>query len=346
MAKFNHENNYIYLLSDESIMVEYDFTNNIASGDSINSISSITVKGSDGTDYYSTVITGDSVSSPNVYFTIQAGSLPSAGVYEISILILTTNSKYHRGNLICEIFEGITLNERLADPNANSYVSLAEANEYIRNIRGHSSTWDKLSTEGRKRLLIQATEDIDTYNFIGKKYYDNQARNFPRNNHPVITGDVATPITTSSFKNTGFTSDTYGSYKSNTNYWRYGTVHITNATPLGETKQISANNITTDVVTLGSTFSTIPTTNSNFIAFEPLDTDIKLAQCYQVLHILEKEGNESLQNYKSIGADSVSIGDVSVSFSGSTKTMTRTVSPKAAQLLSRFIQRYRKLNRA
>lgn len=347
MAKFDHENSYFYMLNDEEFVVEFDFTNNIASGDSLASIQSLTIKNTDGTDYSSTMITGSSVSSPDIIFTVVGSAAPTAGVYEISILAKTTNSKYHRGNITCEIFEGVTLNEQLADPSANSYVSLAEANEYIRNARGHATKWDTLSVEGRKRLLIQACRDIDTFNFIGKKYYDFQALEFPRNDHSVITGDVGTPITVNSFKNTGFTSDTYGSYKSNTNYWKYGTVHITAATPLGEIKQISANNITTDVITLASNFSATPTTNSDFIAFEPLDPKIKNAQCEHALHIIENEGGGTLQNYISIGARRVQIGDTEVDFGAdSGKSMTRGVSSRSKQLLSEWIQRYRKLARA
>ena len=346
MAKFDHENSYFYLLEDESFVVEYDFTNNIASGDSLSSISSITIKDADGTDYSSLAISGDSVSSPDVNFTIQAGNLPSDGIYEISILVLTTNAKYHRGNITCELFEGVTLNEKLADPTANSYVSLAESNEYIRNVRGHPNKWDTLSIEGRKRVLIQACKDIDKYNFIGKKYYDNQTLEFPRDDHDVVTGDVATPITKLSFKNTSLKSDTYGTYKYNNNYWATGTLHITAATPLNDIRQISANNTTTDIVTVATSFSATPTTNTEFIAFEPLDTKIKNAQCEQVLYIIENDGSGTLQNYSSQDVKRVQIGDAEVEFKSGSIGGKRSISPKAKILLSQWFQTFRKIARA
>jgi len=52
-----------------------------------------------------------------------------------------------------------------------------------------------------------------------------------------------------------------------------------------------------------------------------------------------------LQKYRSAGAKSVQIGDVEVAFSG-TSTMSRGVSSKAKQLLSQFIERYRRVQRA
>lgn len=342
--KFNHENSYFWMFQSEDFTVEYDFTDNLATGDTI-ATSTISIVNSEGTDLTSTMIANDSETNTEVSFTIQ--NPPSADVYEIKIIATTMNSKNHVAKIICDVFESITLNEKLADPSANSYLSLKEANDYIRNIRGYPNKWDTLSIEGRKRVLIQACKDIDKFNFIGKKYYDFQSLEFPRDNHDVITGDVGTPITITSFKNTSFTSDTYGSYKSNTNYWTKGTIHITSATPLGDIRQISTSNITTDVVTVTASFSATPTTNSDFIAFEPLDEKIKRAQCIQALSIIESDGGSALQNYISIGARRVQIGDVEVEFGGaSTGAMTRKVNSEAKQLLSEWIERYRKLARA
>jgi len=346
MAKFSHENSYFYMFLNEDFAVEFDFSTNMASGDSL-STATVSILDEDGVNQASTMITSISVSSPDVTFTVQNPT--AVGIYEITIVGTTVNSKNHIGKIICDVYNSITLNEKLADPSANSYVSLKEANDYMKNIRGHPSKWDTLSIEGRKRVLIQACDDIDKLNFIGEKYYDAQRLEFPRDDHDVITGDVATPITRVSFKNTGFTSDTYGTYKFNTDYWKYGTIHITAATPLHDVRQISSNNITTDVVTVTASFSDTPTTNSDFIAFEPLDKSIKLAQCYQAISILENEGGGTLSNYKAAGASEVEIGDVRVKFEsgvGGVDGMTRRLSPKAKQLLSQWIERQRKVLRA
>ncbi len=68
-------------------------------------------------------------------------------------------------------------------PNANCYVSLDYANEYMKNT-GHTG-WASLSDNSKKSYLINATNYIDrTYSKIGwkgiKKYHRNQSLCFPR----------------------------------------------------------------------------------------------------------------------------------------------------------------------
>ena len=68
-------------------------------------------------------------------------------------------------------------------PNANCYVSLAYADEYMRNTG--RKAWSELSENDRKSFLINATNYIDrTYSKLGwkgqKKYRRNQYLCFPR----------------------------------------------------------------------------------------------------------------------------------------------------------------------
>jgi len=346
VAKFNHLNSYFYMFLTEDFTVEFDFTDNIASGDSIGT-SSISIVDSDGTDYTSTMIANDSETNTEVTCTVQ--NPPTVGVYEITITVTTLNSANHIGKIICDVFASVTLNQKLGDPTANSYVTLSEANDYIRNIRGYPNSWDTLSVEGRKRVLIQAAKDIDRFNFIGKKYYDNQVLEFPRDDHPVLTGNCASLFTVKSFKNTNFKNTTYGAYRYNPNYWKYGTIHITSATPLREIREIASNNVVTNYVSVATSFSDTPTANTAFIAFEPVDSKVKEAQYEQALNILDRDGGGTLQNYISLGARRVQIGDVEVDFgsgSSSSSGMKTTISPKAKRLLSQWFERYRKLARA
>ena len=341
MAKADHSTDYFYMFEDEDFDVEYDFTNNMGTGETL-STCDITVYDSAGVEHASTMIANKSISSPDVTFTIQ--NPVAVDVYEIKLVGTSDTSRNYVGKITVEVIGDITLTTYIAGPASNSYCTLKEANNYIRSVRSHSSTWDTLSVVGKKYLLVEACKMIDNYNFIGKKYYDNQALQMPRDDHPKITGDVATPITTSSFKNTSFTSDTFGAYKSNTNYWKYGTIQFTNATWLGDIRNIDSNDITTDVVTVATTFPTIPTENTDFIAFEPLDTKIKNAQCYQALHILENNGNGTLQSYSSAGVERVKIGDVDVAFKQDSISRP-SVSVKAKQLLSEWIERHIRLLR-
>lgn len=339
--KLDHSVSHFYIYEDEEFGIEYDFTNSLASGETLSSCT-IAMYNEDGTDVSSSTISNKSISSPDCTFTIS--NCTAGNTYEIKLSGTSSSSNIYIGRITCECFGSITLNAKLGDPDANSYVTIEEANSYIRNARGHTDTWDTLSVEGKKRLLIEAAREIDKFNFIGEKYYDFQALQFPRDDHDTLTGDVATPITNTSFKNTSFTSDTYGAKRNNTNYWKYGSIHITAATPLGDTRLISGSNTTTDVVTISEAFTATPTTNTDFIAFEPLDTEIKNAQCEQALFILDSIGNETVTSYGSY-AKSVRIGDVTVNFKDGVAGSRSSVSNKSKILLSKWIKRHRRVYR-
>lgn len=230
----------------------------------------------------------------------------------------------------------MAINAKLGSASANSYVTLTEANNYFSDTY-LSTTWDNLTATQKEIVLKQACRDIDMFNFIGEQYYENQKLQFPRDDHDVLTGNCATPITNKSFKNTSFTVTTYGEPKSLTNYWKYGAVHITSATPLHDVRLIASSNISTDVITVASAFSATPTTNTQFIAFEPLHKEIKDAQCEQAQFLVENSKAHKLAFYRGI-SKSVTIGDTSVTFKTSGKAET-SVTPKARRLLSRWIER-------
>lgn len=341
MAKFNHETSYFYKFSNEEFDVEYDFTNSLASSEDL---SSCVVSATDSLGTTVTITKDVSTSNPYCYFTVYEGE--AGETYSITIVGTSDSSMIYTNYITCECFGSVTLNANLGDPNANSYVTVKEANDYIRNVSGHTSAWDLLSIEGKKRLLIEATKNVDNFNFIDDRYYDFQALEFPRDTHKKLTGDVATPCTINSFKNTSFTSDTYGAKRSNSDYWKYGSVHITTGTPLYDVRQINTSNISTDVVTMLSNFSATPVSGSDFIAFEPLNYRIKDAQCEQVLNILSNMSSDELQAY-GVVADKVKIGDVFIDFKdNSSGSSSSSVGPSSRRLLSQWIQRNKKLYRA
>jgi hypothetical protein len=223
---------------------------------------------------------------------------------------------------------------KLGDSNQDSYVNASQADIYF-GKRVESDEWDALTTIDKEETLKQATKDIDRFNFIGEKYYDSQVLAFPRQDHDTITGNCGTPITKTSFRNTSLYSDTYNKYP--TNYFKYGTVHITSATPLNNIRVIESSNALNGSIT-ASAFSATPTTNTKFIVFVPIHKDIQDAQCEQALFILKNAGSvDDISSYRNLGARSVSIGDVSITFDNSNEI--RVVSPVAKKLISRFIKR-------
>ena len=83
-----------------------------------------------------------------------------------------------------------TINATVKGENANSYVTLAEANDYF-DTSPDSSTWTNKTDDQKKRALISATRWIDTLVFYGDRCDDSQALKFPRNNYQVDGVELA-----------------------------------------------------------------------------------------------------------------------------------------------------------
>jgi hypothetical protein len=77
-----------------------------------------------------------------------------------------------------------TINATIKDANANSYVTLTEANTYFETVPD-SSTWTNKTDDQKNRALIAATRWIDTFVFYGDRCDSGQSLKFPRNNYQV-----------------------------------------------------------------------------------------------------------------------------------------------------------------
>ena len=77
-----------------------------------------------------------------------------------------------------------TINATIKDANANSYVTLTEANAYFETVPD-STTWDNKTVDQKNRSLISATRWIDSFVYYGDRCDDGQALKFPRNNYQV-----------------------------------------------------------------------------------------------------------------------------------------------------------------
>jgi|TARA_R110002126_G_scaffold97505_1_gene227116 hypothetical protein len=77
-----------------------------------------------------------------------------------------------------------TINATLKGENANSFVTLEEANAYFETVPS-SSTWDDKNNDQKNRAIISATRWIDSLNFYGDRCDNGQALSWPRNNYHV-----------------------------------------------------------------------------------------------------------------------------------------------------------------
>ena len=83
-----------------------------------------------------------------------------------------------------------TINATIKDANANSYVTLTEANSYFETVPD-STTWDNKTVDQKNRSLIAATRWIDSFVYYGDRCDDGQALKFPRNNYQVDGVELA-----------------------------------------------------------------------------------------------------------------------------------------------------------
>ena len=83
-----------------------------------------------------------------------------------------------------------TINATIKDANANSYVTLTEANSYFETVPD-SSTWTNKTDDQKNRALISATRWIDSFVFYGDRCDESQALKFPRNNYQVDGVELA-----------------------------------------------------------------------------------------------------------------------------------------------------------
>ena len=83
-----------------------------------------------------------------------------------------------------------TIDATIKGANANSYVTLAEADAYFETVPS-STQWDNKTDDKKNRALISATRWIDTLVYYGDRCDDDQALKFPRTNYQVDGVELA-----------------------------------------------------------------------------------------------------------------------------------------------------------
>jgi len=335
--KFDSTVSYFYKYAGEDFQVEYDFDNDLASGDSVSSCTA-SIYDIDDTNKTASFIESVTQSGTKAYFDIKSGQT-AGDTYSIKLAAVSANGHTIIHRINCEVVEGVTINAKLADPDQNSYGILEEANDYIRNKYGHENTWDTLSPQGKNRILIEAANDMEIFNYNGDKYYDMQALSFPRDDHEVVTGNCTATITAKSFKHANLKPSSYGDVGKN--YWKYGSCHLDD---YDETGFIASSNVAGHVQ-MTANFTASIGSGTSFVVFAPVDRNIRYAQYEQALFITENQNIDSVNTYKNLGAEEVRIGDVRVVFrEGATSKIP--VSSSAKKLLSRYIRKVYRLGRA
>ena len=92
-----------------------------------------------------------------------------------------------------------TITATLSSATANSYVTLAEANDYFETVPD-SSTWTNKTDDQKNRSLIAATRWIDSLVYYGDRCDNAQALKFPRNNYKVDDVELSCTIIPNNIK--------------------------------------------------------------------------------------------------------------------------------------------------
>ena len=341
--KLDYSASYVKKNADEILEKSYSFSTKFLSGD-VASACTITALDADGADKSASVVRDISVSGAIVSYTLFDGS--AGETYYLTLDCEATSGNLYSTDMVLEVYDNIVLNTKLGDVDANSFVTLKEADNYIKNIRGHTDVWDSMSMEGKKRSLIQATRAISKLHFINGPYYTNQALPFPDSRHDLVTGKCATPFSTTFFRNSNLYTTTYGEDMYNNDFFKYGTVHVTTGTPVREVRNITTSCATNGQVVVSPAFSDAVNARTGFSIFYPVDKRIKYAQIEQAVNILESDGAGTLSAYRNQGAKAVEIGDTKVTFQSGATTKTNKVCSTSKGLLSEWLNRSMKVLRS
>ena len=347
MATQDHKYGSIYVFEGGTKKFSYDFTNQLSTGETVASCLASAYNTS-GQDVSASIVTATSVTSPAAYVTVGNGIADRA--YEVKIRGMTSGGNTLTGYVGVEFFGSVSLNAKMGEVDSNSYVNLEEATSYIKNMYGHSSNWDNLTFEGKKRVLIQAANDLELLNYKGRPYYVAQSLSFPRNYHETHSGAASVNTATSdTVRGLNLYSSTYNVIPDN--FYKYGTVHMTGKGPNFKSSRYIQTSTASKSggygeVVVSSPFSNNVVASDSYLIFLPLDKNVKDAQCEQAIYIADNRYREySEYNYAGIGY--VRTGDLGMSFKNPDNTIPgRKIALKARKLLGRHARKTMRYGRA
>jgi len=189
------------------------------------------------------------------------------------------------------------------DPNSNSFITLAQAEEEIDQILDNED-WLNADMKDRARALIEATDRINNFPFKDNPVHYNQKLKLPNYGEATFSGNVTSGTTTSIVCSSLADQDAY--YP---DYWKYGGVRITEGTAKYSNSLVLAFDRETGTLTLENALSATPDTTSQFILTFRIPDEIRRAVAKLALWLIQQGTGEQDPNVQS-----KSIGNFSVSY--------------------------------
>lgn len=234
----------------------------------------------------------------------------------------------------------MALNTILSHPDQNSYVTVAEANDYLLTKQGYD-VWASLSTAKKEAFLKQAALQMNELRYKAYEVYDRdkdyrreQNLAFPRVEYNSLHYGNATSATATTVSILQLAGQQYLA----DDVLNGGTVVIREGTGRGQTLAITDWDSATGTATV-SGWTVQPDTTSGILFIKPVDNKVKYAQIEQA-YFLSQYKDEDILNIIS-GVESYRIGDLSETYGGANVRFAlvggRPFSPLAQSLLTGLI---------
>lgn len=198
-------------------------------------------------------------------------------------------------------------------PNADSYASVADADDYLA-VKSGFSTWDAFTDGQKENFLKQATRQIDMLRFEYRPFYwdardyrDKQSLKHPmldqKHWSSTVSAGSTTTVTIPNAINLTWMPD---------DYWNGGAIVVREGSGRGQTATITDFVASTGVVTF-ETVSTALDSTSQITLIQELDDEIVWA-CIEHAYFLALRRDDAMRD-RVEGVKSRKIGDVSETYS-------------------------------
>jgi hypothetical protein len=231
-------------------------------------------------------------------------------------------------------------------PDANSYLTVAEADAMITN-RPNTQNWGDLTADQKAYALVMASEQIDALRFFDEKYY-NQSREYRRKqslSFPQRSSQSAKVKVNSVEANAVVCGQLANRTNMPDDHWNGGALVVSDGTGKGQTYQISDFDMATGKVTISENFATQPDSLTSYVTvIMPVPDKVKRAVVEQALFISSGGGERS--QLQAEGVKSYSIGDLSETYGdGASSGGEMPISVQAKAHLKGLISRIGRISR-
>ncbi len=221
-------------------------------------------------------------------------------------------------------------------PKANSYCSLAFANEFMFSHTDYDE-WNNISNTNKERLLIQATASIQRLNLIGNSFFS-EPRNYRDKQHlhfPLMFDRIYTGFADTVSELSLISINLKDQPHIPSDLLNEGGIVFTEGTGRGQTALITDFDSATGTISFEELDTPIAK-GSQFIIFLPVNDDIREATVLQAMHLYQNPVTSVSSDFSRKRID-----DVEVYVGGSITSIEKrnNISSAAFSLLSRYIDR-------